>query len=244
MMRDITNRKSAHHEFVYVAIGIVAMCMCSAAVGGTQCRIFDPDLAQGTYSGGCKDGLADGYGKVSGAGSYDGYFRAGKKHGKGVKVMPNGDRYEGDFSDDYRHGKGFYVWGEKTPWAGDRYEGDYQRDLRHGKGVYQWNSGDRYEGEWRDDLRLGLSVMEVRRAQAAEAAVRTVKVGAQLCAEEKWDQINVQRIRGKIESIAGKTITVRIIEVEGGFATYQGKTLTVGDVFSDAAAHWQVCGQI
>ncbi|MDO8262566.1 MAG: hypothetical protein Q7T21_05005 [Gallionella sp.] len=167
-------------------VSLKSMCMPVLAVvllsgcamsGGTQqsCRVFDPDLAQGVYSGSCKDGLAEGYGEVSGAGSYRGDFLAGKKHGKGIKVMPNGDRYAGDFSDDYRHGQGVYVWGDKTPWAGDRYQGEYRRDLRHGWGVFQWGSGDRYEGKWRDDLRMGLSVMELRRAQAAEAAAKADK---------------------------------------------------------------------
>ena len=55
--------------------------------------------------------------------------------------MPNGDRYTGDFRDDYRDGQGIYVWGDKTPWAGDRYEGEYRRDLRQGWGVYQWAAG-------------------------------------------------------------------------------------------------------
>ena len=89
-----------------------------------SCKIFDPDLAPGVYSGSCKDGFADGYGEVSGAGSYRGDFRTGKKHGKGIKVMPNGDRYAGDFSDDYRHGQRVYVWGDKTRSAGARYQGN------------------------------------------------------------------------------------------------------------------------
>lgn len=227
---------------------VLAVVMFSgcALSGGVQqsCKIIDPDLAQGVYSGGCKNGLADGYGEVTGISSYRGGFLAGKKHGKGIKVMPNGDRYTGDFSDDYRHGKGAYVWGDKTPWAGDRYEGEYLRDLRHGWGVFQWGSGDRYEGPWQDDLRMGPSVMEQRRAQAAEAAAKAVKVGAILCAEEQWDSVNLQRIRGKIESITDKIAQVRIIEVEGGFVSYKGATLTTGDLLADEVAHWQICGQI
>lgn len=154
-------------------LAVVLFCGCAMSGGTRQpCKVIDPDLAPGVYSGSCKDGLADGYGEVTGAGSYRGDFREGKKHGKGVKVMPNGDRYAGDFSDDYRHGQGVYVWGDKTRWAGDRYQGEYRRDLRHGWGVFQWGSGDRFEGPWKDDLRMGWSVMELRRAQAAEAAAK------------------------------------------------------------------------
>src|SRR3989338_9918171 len=88
-----------------LAFAVALLSGCALSGGAQQsCKIFDPDLAQGVYSGSCKGGLADGYGEVTGAGSYRGDFRAGKKHGKGIKVMPNGDRYAGDFSDDYRHG--------------------------------------------------------------------------------------------------------------------------------------------
>src|SRR3989338_8920210 len=144
-------------KFLHVLATAVVVLQLSGCTlfGATQnCKVLDPDLAQGVYSGG---------------------FRAGMKHGKGIKKMPNGDRYAGWFSDDYRHGKGVYVCGEKTQWAGDSYGGEYQRDLRHGWGLYRRSNGDRYEGSWQDDLRMGMSVMELRRAQAAEAAAQAAK---------------------------------------------------------------------
>lgn len=209
-----------------------------------HCKVYDRDLQQGTYSGGCNGGLADGYGEVSGAASgYRGDFRAGKKHGRGVKVMPNGDVYTGDFADDYRHGKGVYVWGPGTPWAGDRYEGEYRRDLRHGWGVYQWSSGDRYEGPWQDDLRMGLSVMETRRVHASRAAVRALKIGALACVDAPLGLVNRQRISAKVEQIDGVRIQVRIVAVEDGVAGYLGRVVRAGDVFSDEAVHWRPCEQ-
>ena len=208
-----------------------------------SCKVFDPDLAQGAYRGGCADGLADSYGEVAGAGSYRGDFQAGKKHGKGIKVMPNGDRYAGEFADDYRHGKGVYIWGEKTPWAGDRYEGEYRRDLRHGWGGFQWGSGDRYEGPWQDDLRMGPSVMELRRVLAAEASSRSVTAGALGWIEAQLGLVNRQRISGRVEQIDGEAVQVRIVAVEGGVASYRGKALRAGEVLSDKAAGWQLCGQ-
>lgn len=226
-------------------LAVVAVLHSGCALSGgahRPCKVLDADLAQGAYQGGCRDGLAEGYGEVIGPGAYRGGFRAGKKHGKGVKVMPNGDRYAGEFSDDYRNGQGVYVWGNGTPWAGDSYEGEYRRDLRHGWGVFQWKSGDRYEGPWQDDLRMGLSVMEVRRAQAAEAAAKALKAGTEVCAEEKWDGVIYQRIRGIVER-ADKAAQVRIAEVEGGVVDHKGARLTVGDLLADDAAHWQACGQ-
>lgn len=227
-----------------LVLAVVLLPGCAMIGNAPQsCKVFDPDLAQGAYCGGCTDGLADGYGEVRGTSSYRGDFRAGKKHGKGIKVMPNGDRYAGDFSDDYRHGKGTYVWGKQTPWAGDRYEGDYLRDLRHGWGVFQWGSGDRYEGPWQNDLRMGPSAMELRRAQAAVASTRSVTVGALVCIEAQLGLVNRQRISGRVEQISGETVQVRIVAVEGGVASYRGKAVKAGDVLSDKAASWQLCGQ-
>lgn len=224
-----------------LAFSLLMGCVAVSSAAD-DCKVIDPDLAQGTYSGGCKNGWADGYGEVSGVSSYRGDFLAGKKHGKGVKVMPNGDRYAGNFSDDYRHGKGVYVWGANTRWAGDRYEGEYRRDLRHGWGIFQWGSGDRYEGPWQDDLRMGASVMELRRALAAEAAARSVKAGGEVCVDVPLGLVNRQRIRGKIDGGNSGTVRVRITEVEGGIASYQGNAVKIGDVITDAASHWQLCG--
>lgn len=227
-----------------LVLAVVLLSGCAMTGNVSQsCKVFDPDLAQGAYRGGCTDGLADGYGEVSGAGSYRGDFQAGRKHGKGIKMMPNGDRYAGEFANDYRHGKGVYVWGDKTPWAGDRYEGEYLWDKRHGWGVFQWGSGDRYEGPWQNDLRMGPSVMELRRAQAAEASVRSVTAGALVCIEAQLGLVNRQRISGRVEQIDGETVQLRIVAVEGGVASYRGKAVRAGDVLSDKAASWQLCGQ-
>ena len=70
-----------------LAVALLSGCAVTGSIP-QSCKVFDPDLAHGAYRGGCTDGLADGYGEVSGAGSYRGDFFAGKKHGKGIKVMP------------------------------------------------------------------------------------------------------------------------------------------------------------
>lgn len=227
-----------------MSVSAVVLLSGCAMLGGAQqsCKVFDPDLAQGSYAGGCKDGLADGYGEVSGAGSYRGDFLAGKKHGKGIKVMPNGDRYAGGFSEDYRHGKGVYVWGPNTRWAGDRYEGEYRRDLRHGWGVFQWGSGDRYEGPWQDDLRMGLSVMETRRAQGLLPG-KEMSDGMRVCAYLPLGLNHHQRISGMVESDAGPGRAIRITAMDGTRASYHGREIRVGDVVDAAGANWKLCGE-
>jgi hypothetical protein len=165
-------------------------------LGGTAetCRIVDPDLAAGQYQGGCQDGWANGYGEVAGTSTYRGDFRGGKKQGKGIKLMANGDRYEGDFDNDYRHGVGTYTWGAKTPWAGERYSGQYQRDARHGWGVFFWANGDRYEGKWENDTRVYASAMEVRRLQAEAAKAR--QEGVEVCNARPVFDAPYQAMRG------------------------------------------------
>ncbi|MBC2769834.1 MORN repeat-containing protein [Pusillimonas minor] len=110
------------------------------------CRVFDPEL-QGDYAGGCENGLAQGQGQAKGAAGalYQGQFVAGKKHGYGVKLYPNGDGYAGHWENDMRHGHGRYEYGKASPWRGDVYQGGWQNDRQHGKGTYIFSpSGDRY----------------------------------------------------------------------------------------------------
>ncbi len=111
----------------------VAVFLFCVALQAQACRVLDPELQLG-YAGPCKDGLAEGAGSAVGSAEYRGGFKAGRKHGAGVKTWPNGDRYEGGFVEDRKEGHGLYSFGH-GPWAGERYEGDYSNDRRHGYGV-------------------------------------------------------------------------------------------------------------
>ena len=66
----------------------------------------------------------------------------GKRHGNGVRVYPDGGRYEGDWFQDMRQGFGVYVGGGER---GARYEGGWRRDLRHGTGVESYGNSS---GDW------------------------------------------------------------------------------------------------
>jgi hypothetical protein len=119
------------------------------------------------------DGRAGGRGVAewSSAGKvarYEGDYRDGKRDGRGVQTLVNGDRYEGEFRDDKLHGHGVYTFADGTRYEGefrddnfngrgvltgangDRYEGEFRDDRANGRGIYTLAGGDRYDGDWRD----------------------------------------------------------------------------------------------
>ena len=65
----------------------------------------------------------------------------------------HGDRYEGDFVEgNKRHGRGIYVWAN-----GDRYEGEWRDGKRTGWGTHTSANGKVKEGEWKNDKLVRLS---------------------------------------------------------------------------------------
>ena len=48
---------------------------------------------------------------------------------KGILTWPNGDIYEGEYTEDIRNGFGIYKYSN-----GNRYEGEFKNDKQHGKG--------------------------------------------------------------------------------------------------------------
>lgn len=181
-----------------------ALILASIALNlaATECRVIDPEL-QGTYQGGCdSQGLARGSGLAQGKQArYEGEFKAGKKHGEGLKTwLASGDSYRGLFIDDFRHGWGHYRWGEQSPWAGEEFEGDYIRDQRSGHGVYFFKNGDKFAGLWRADMRYGQTFMESRREGGRTRAIAALdKPGMGICREARFGTNNMVRLRGSLE---------------------------------------------
>jgi hypothetical protein len=118
------------------------------------------------YKGGMRGFVQHGPGEyVSKAFQYQGEFKDGLKHGKGVYSWEGGDRYEGEFVDDRMSGRGKWRFangdlydgevkagaisgrGTYTSKSGDTFTGSFLNGKPHGVGVYQFASGDRYEGE-------------------------------------------------------------------------------------------------
>ncbi|KAJ0060474.1 hypothetical protein NL108_012890 [Boleophthalmus pectinirostris] len=84
-------------------------------------------------------------------GEYEGERNeAGERHGSGRAVLPNGDRYEGQYQYGKRHGQGTYHFRN-----GARYVGNYFQNMKHGQGTFHYPDGSKYEGSWAEDLRHG-----------------------------------------------------------------------------------------
>lgn len=182
----------------------------AAAAQAEPCGVIDPEL-QGYYEGGCRNGLAHGWGYARGSAEYEGTFRKGMKHGAGVKTWPWGDRYEGEFREDRRHGQGMYVWGAESPWAGERYVGEYVADMREGHGTYFWPNGDRFEGQWKQDQRYGYTAMEQRRAAAFDARQAALgAAGVRVCGEMQVGIAETAQVRGETVSLAEGRLRVRV----------------------------------
>lgn len=98
-------------------------------VFGQTCRVLKTGIS-GTYTGGCKNGLAHGQGTATGADSYEGQFRKGLPHGSGTYTWANGDAYSGQWKEGKRNGIGKFnttINQRDTildgQWINDRYAG-------------------------------------------------------------------------------------------------------------------------
>jgi len=208
---------------------------------GQPCRVLDVEL-QESYAGPCVDGLAEGYGLAQGTARYEGEFRAGLKHGKGVKLWPNGDRYAGEFVDDRKEGAGTYTWG-RGPWAGERYEGTYLDDRRHGHGVYRWPSGDVYSGPWDKDLIAGpgTPMMAARMKYEEEARAAVARVGQKVCREVPVGIGERDWVSGVVVELTQDKVAVRLDDAGKQPHVVGGIELRVNETTWDEPQAWTPC---
>ena len=90
-----------------------------------SCKVLLPAIS-GSYSGGCKNGLAHGKGKAQGTDSYEGQFIKGLPSGSGTYIWENGSYYEGQWKNGMREGIGKMVLSDSITagyWKNDKYIG-------------------------------------------------------------------------------------------------------------------------
>lgn len=74
-----------------------------------NCQVLMPEIS-GSYTGGCKKGLAHGNGLAEGTDSYEGRFSKGLPHGAGKYRWEDGRIYEGEWKKGSREGKGSLIY--------------------------------------------------------------------------------------------------------------------------------------
>jgi MORN repeat len=77
---------------------------------------------------------------------YQGQWKHGERHGRGVHVWPNNSIYYGYWKNGMANGFGRLIHSD-----GDVYEGEWKNNKAHGEGDYYHYDGAVYRGCWRDD---------------------------------------------------------------------------------------------
>jgi hypothetical protein len=122
----------------FAAVSALSLALWPAAgqTAGSACQVRLATL-QGSYSGDCVAGLANGQGRAQGADRYEGGFRDGLPQGQGVYFFADGRRFEGEFDAGAVNGRArfFYV-------NGDRLEGQFRNNQLVGSGRMLRPSGE------------------------------------------------------------------------------------------------------
>jgi hypothetical protein len=215
--------------------------LLSSLAAAQECRVVDPEL-RGSYAGACVNGLAEGQGSASGTAEYRGELKAGRKHGKGAKAWPNGDRYEGGFVEDRKEGVGTYTWG-RGPWQNESYEGTFLDDRRHGFGVYRYATGDVYAGPWERDVATGppTPMMQARTKFEQEARTAVAKEGQKVCRQMQVGIGGRDWIRGVVVALAADRVGVRIDDPGRQPHVIANAEVRSGDVAWDVPQAWTPC---
>lgn len=99
-----------------------------------NCEVKVKEL-QGTYTGGCEKGKANGNGKAIGTDIYEGEFKDGYPDGKGMYTWKDGHYYIGLFKKGRMEGKGDMYYESASGkdsvisgyWKKDKYYGEYEK---------------------------------------------------------------------------------------------------------------------
>lgn len=117
----------------YLLSMVLIAGFCNSYGQNSNCQV-NMESINGSYSGGCKKGLAHGNGRAEGLDSYEGGFKKGLPQGEGV-----------------------YEWR-----SGKKFEGSFDKGLMHGKGVLTipgFATDSLLTGYWRQDVYIGLEVI-------------------------------------------------------------------------------------
>lgn len=122
--------KLVHFAAISFVNGFLNFSFLYAQQDPSFCKVTWKELA-GTYTGDCKNGLADGNGDAKGFHHYTGSFKGGMPNGTGVYYYSDSMYYNGNFQDGIKEGKGEMHYLRKAMpdsiikgyWSGGEYRG-------------------------------------------------------------------------------------------------------------------------
>ena len=85
-------------------------------------------------------------------GTYNGFFKNDKMHGKGTYTWKTGHKVIGTF---YNGNPTYGTYTYIGKWKGDKYVGNFNNWNRHGQGTYYYKNGNIYSGEWQSGKKHG-----------------------------------------------------------------------------------------
>lgn len=165
---------------------------------------------------------------------YEGGWRGGRRHGKGMCVYANQNIYEGTWKDGKEHGFGRIMRGNRVL----IFEGEFVDGKLCGRGRHADESGEVYEGEWKDNARHGKGVyrfattLDVNATTTAITTATIVSAGSTDGAMKTSDSTAGTAVAGGAKEVAsGVTGGVACTE-SGGVAGITGvqPSLDVGVV--------------
>ena len=176
-------------------------------IGAADCRIANPEPRpneRATWSGGCRNGYADGDGVLQWIeddqpqSRYEGHMTVGRPDGHGVYVYAESHtRFEGEFRNGRRHGRGTLTqsYGTRVTGLWDkgvlleehveaenpngyRYVGGWHNMRPQGRGEVTYDDGSHYIGAFVDGEREGQGTMSSRDRTTTGMWRRNVSDGA------------------------------------------------------------------
>jgi len=164
---------------------------------------------------------------------YEGGFKEGKFHGKGILTWPNGKyQYIGNFVNGDRSGYGTFTFGNGT-----RYEGNWNGHAREGFGTANFPNGDKYIGEWKNDFQDGQGTLTYADGRPQDKGVwvkgnfqplnPVVSTNQELSTRLNIAEINKQKIpAGQVPNSYSPTVPSPIIVVSPN-ASFTGRRLAL-----------------
>ncbi len=92
---------------LFLSVPVLMFLMPAMLIAQDNCKVLLPKIAD-SYTGGCKNGLADGNGEAYGIDQYKGEFKKGLPEER-VFMLASGEKYEGSWKKGLREGQGIFT---------------------------------------------------------------------------------------------------------------------------------------